>query len=55
MKNTMEIHIPIINKHHCCNDCKKKKGKICLAYNKPTSEVALDCKPKPEWEIAEEI
>jgi len=51
MRETVDIHIPLISKHHCCNDCKKKVGEICVYWKKPTKEVALDCKPRPEWDI----
>jgi hypothetical protein len=50
MSDTIEISIPLINKHHCCNDCTKKKGKMCLQWDKPTCDIALECEPKPEWE-----
>jgi hypothetical protein len=47
----IELSIPLISKNHCCNCCKKKKGKICTFHKKPINDVALSCKPKPEWEI----
>jgi len=50
-RETVEVVIPLISKNHCCNCCKKKKGKICTFHKKPINDVALSCKPKPEWEI----
>jgi len=50
-RETVKVVIPLISKNHCCNCCKKKKGKICTFHKKPINDVALSCKPKPEWEI----
>jgi hypothetical protein len=52
MGNTVEVSIPLINKHHSCSCCIKfqPEKRFCKQWNKPTNDCGLECKPKPEWE-----